>query len=80
MQVNQLIWYTPGDMFLYDIEPYKVHSTAAPAATSVDIENKRILTPFGEFRISWMDAGKVSFDGEQGHLRVSGSLTDKLEK
>lgn len=69
-----------GDMFLYDIEPYKVHSTAAPAATSVDIENKRILTPFGEFRISWMDAGKVSFDGEQGHLRVSGSLDRQTGK
>ena len=61
-----------GDMFQY--EPYRVHGTAGPAATNVDIENKRISTPFGEFRISWMDAGKVSFDGEQGHLLMSGSL------
>ena len=71
-----------GDMF--DVpglaDRRRARNSARPAATSVDIDNKRILTPFGEFRISWMDAGKVSFDGEQGHLRVSGSLDRQTGK
>jgi hypothetical protein len=52
-----------------------IEATVLPQATTVDLEQRRIATPVGEFHITEVSEGSISFDDPKSkQLAVFGTL------
>ena len=58
-------------------QPKRIEGTVAPGATVVDLDQNRIETPVGRFRISTVTDTSISFDDPGKQLVVFGTL-DRL--
>jgi hypothetical protein len=59
---------------IHHYEPEALKATVGPAATRVDLERKRIVTPFGEFRIRKVEETTIYFDNPGMELVVDGRI------
>jgi hypothetical protein len=58
---------------VYQYEPNRMEGTAT-GATTIDLENERIVTPVGDFHITRVEDTSVTFDDPGKKLVVFGNL------